>query len=69
MPCPSPEDGNNTIAVDTSIEYVFEDIYTYECNDGYEYNGEVNSTCQSNSTWSLSPPQCTGRFSAAILTS
>ena len=58
-PCGSPTNGEETVAVDTSISYVFGDTYTYVCNNGYEYSGEVESTCQSDGTWSLSPPTCT----------
>ena len=60
MQCASPTDGNNTVSVDTSLTYTFGDTYTYVCISGHEYIGDANSTCQSDSTWSLSPPTCTG---------
>ena len=60
--CQALADGINTVSVDNISPYVFGDNYTYVCNDGYEYNGELVSTCQSDRTWSLSPPTCTGEI-------
>ena len=58
--CPSPLEGINTILVNTSTSYVYGDVYTYKCEGGYEFSGALQSTCQPNGTWSLSPPACTG---------
>ena len=60
MPCSSPPGGVQTVQVDTSILYVFGQTYTYVCNEGYENSGALVSTCQSDGSWSLSPPTCTG---------
>ena len=62
VPCDSPQDGVETVSVNTSISYVFGENYTYECIDGYEYSGELVSTCQSDGNWSLPAPTCTGKL-------
>ena len=67
VPCGSPQDGMQTVPVDTSVLYVFGDNYTYECIDGYENSGELMSTCQSDRNWSLSPPACTGKIFKTVL--
>ena len=59
--CGGPADGVQTLPVDTSPSYVYGDTYTYVCNSGYEFTGSsLESTCQSDGTWSLSAPTCTG---------
>ena len=35
-----------------------DDIATFTCNTGYELVGEQTITCQTNGTWSNSPPVC-----------
>ena len=36
------------------------DIATYFCDDGYDLIGNDTITCQSNGSWSGSPPTCQG---------
>ena len=60
VPCNSPVDGVNTAPVDTTVTYMHPNTYTYLCANGYENNGDVTSTCQADSTWSLAAPNCTG---------
>uniref|UniRef100_F7AGV3 Uncharacterized protein n=1 Tax=Ciona intestinalis TaxID=7719 RepID=F7AGV3_CIOIN len=37
----------------------FEDEVSFQCNTGYELNGENVITCQSDGSWSSQPPTCT----------
>ena len=67
VPCNSPTNGEQAVSVDTALTFSFGDNYTYVCNDGYEYSGELVSACQSDGNWSLSPPTCTGKFSYLFL--
>ena len=60
--CQNLEDGTNTASVDNTSPYVFGDNYAYVCNEGYEYSGELVSTCQSDGNWSLPAPTCTGEI-------
>ena len=36
----------------------FGGVATYTCNTGYDLTGAVNRSCQSDGTWSDSPPTC-----------
>ena len=60
--CAALEDGTNTVSVDNTSPYEFGNTYTYVCNEGYEYSGELVSTCQSDRTWSLVAPTCAGKI-------
>ena len=58
--CDSPQEGYNTIAVNTTEVFAFHDIYTYTCLDGYETDEPLTVVCLTNGTWSSHPPECTG---------
>ena len=60
--CPALVNGSNTEPVNNSSPYVYQDTYTYICTDGYEYSGDLVTTCTAAGTWSLSPPSCNGMF-------
>ena len=39
----------------------FNSVATYECNEGFEFNGASVRTCQSDEQWSGSEPFCEGK--------
>ena len=46
---------------------LFEDTFHYVCHDGFEIEGEVNSTnrvisCSANGNWNASVPNCTRKL-------
>ena len=51
---PNPADG----LVDLSDGTVFESVAGYSCNPGFQLEGTVTRTCQSNGRWSDSEPTC-----------
>ncbi|XP_019618629.1 PREDICTED: sushi, von Willebrand factor type A, EGF and pentraxin domain-containing protein 1-like [Branchiostoma belcheri] len=53
--CPalsSPTDGS------FSGGFLYEDVVTFTCNEGYELSGTQTVTCQADMTWSSSEPTC-----------
>ena len=58
--CPIPGSGINTEPVPSSLNNsVIGTNYTYECLDcKYLPPADLFTECQSNGTWSLSPPTC-----------
>ena len=56
--CPTPLAGINTESV-PNVTYTYSDTYMYECIDGYLFDGNMQSNCTENGTWSLDPPHCT----------
>ena len=57
--CNPPANGVNTEPV---IEAQTEcgKNYTYYCKYGYETNNSTTATCQTDGSWSISPPTCEG---------
>ena len=55
-----PANGNVT----THPGHTFESTATYNCNDGYELDGQSTRTCLSTCHWSGSKPTCklVGKF-------
>lgn len=59
----APENGINTVPVASDYTASFNEVYMYQCDEGYELNGCLNTTCLKDATWSLTvPPTCTGKF-------
>ena len=59
MPCASlsdPENGNVTCPSNTSV---FQDTCTYYCNRGYQLEGNRQTKCNADGTWSSKPVTCT----------
>ena len=57
--CPSlsdPENGNVTCPSNTSL---FQKTCTYYCNHGYQLEGNRQTRCDANGTWSSKPVICT----------
>ena len=51
-----PENGNVTCTSSTSV---FQDTCTYYCNNGYQLEGNRQSSCTADGTWSSEPVTCT----------
>ena len=62
--CQVPANGVNTIEVDESRNYVYNDEHKYECSIGYTTLDDLDSRCQANGTWSISTPTCYGDATA-----
>ena len=62
LACDAPTYENNIKAVDSSFQFRRGQLYTYECNEGYETADDVVTTCNADGTWTLekSLPSCTG---------
>ena len=60
--CAAPDDGIHTLEVDKELykDNSIGDKFIYECQHGFGTNDSVESVCQSNNKWSISPPNCTG---------
>ena len=59
VPCVSlsdPENGNVTCPSSTSV---FQDTCTYYCNRGYRLEGNKQTRCRADGTWSSEPVTCT----------
>ena len=59
VPCVSlsdPENGNVTCSSNTSV---FQDTCTYYCNRGYQLEGNKQTRCRADGTWSSEPVTCT----------
>ena len=59
VPCVSlsdPENGNVTCPSNTSV---FQDTCTYYCNRGYQLEGNRQTRCSADGTWSSEPVTCT----------
>ena len=59
VPCVSlsdPENGNVTCPSNTSV---FQDTCTYYCNRGYQLEGDRQTSCNADGTWSSEPVTCT----------
>ena len=59
VPCVSlsdPENGNVTCPSNTSV---FQDTCTYYCNRGYQLEGNRQTRCNADGTWSSEPVTCT----------
>ena len=59
VPCVSlsdPENGNVTCPSNTSV---FQDTCTYYCNHGYQLEGNRQTRCSADGTWSSEPVTCT----------
>ena len=59
VPCVSlsdPENGNVTCPSNTSV---FQDTCTYYCNHGYQLEGNRQTRCNADGTWSSEPVTCT----------
>ena len=55
VPCASlsdPENGNVTCSSNTSV---FQDTCTYYCNHGYQLEGNIQTKCRADGTWSSEP--------------
>lgn len=50
----NPANGN----VDITSGTTFGEIATYSCNPGFVRNGAVTTECQSDGSWSNTPPSC-----------
>ena len=58
VPCVSlsdPENGNVTCPSNTSV---FQDTCTYYCNRGYQLEGNRQTRCSADGTWSSEPVTC-----------
>ena len=58
-PCISlsdPENGNMTCSTSMSV---LPDICTYYCNQGYQLEGNRQTRCRADGTWSSEPVTCT----------
>ena len=51
-----PENGNVTCPSNTSV---FQDTCTYYCNRGYQLEGNRQTKCTADGTWSSEPVTCT----------
>ena len=51
-----PENGNVTCPSNTSV---FQDTCTYYCNRGYQLEGNRQTRCNADGTWSSEPVTCT----------
>ena len=51
-----PENGNVTCPSNTSV---FRDTCTYYCNRGYQLDGNRQTRCRADGTWSSEPVTCT----------
>ena len=59
VPCASlsdPENGNVTCPSNTSV---FQDTCTYYCNRGHQLEGNRQTRCNADGTWSSEPATCT----------
>ena len=59
VPCGNlsdPENGNVTCSSTTSV---FQDTCTYYCNRGYQLEGNRQTRCRADGTWSSEPVTCT----------
>ncbi|XP_072114251.1 sushi, von Willebrand factor type A, EGF and pentraxin domain-containing protein 1 [Mobula birostris] len=50
---PSPDNGNVT-----GLNYTFQSLANYSCNNGYLIKGDWTRTCLANGSWSGETPQC-----------
>ena len=51
----------------TESVYLVGDTYTYECNDGFVYHGDLSVTCNSGGEWSTAAPDCVGKIHICYL--
>ncbi|XP_029470754.1 sushi, von Willebrand factor type A, EGF and pentraxin domain-containing protein 1 [Rhinatrema bivittatum] len=54
--CGKPEPLQHGILLGT--RYLYKDAILYQCNTGYELQGEAEQTCQHNKLWSGKKPEC-----------
>ncbi|XP_076821867.1 sushi, von Willebrand factor type A, EGF and pentraxin domain-containing protein 1-like isoform X1 [Clavelina lepadiformis] len=38
--------------------YIFEEEITYSCNEGFDLEGAIRSSCQASGSWNNDPPNC-----------
>ena len=62
MNCGSPPNGVYTLAVDPSIIISFPNSHSYACVEGYEHNGSMVITCQSDGSFDRLPPSCSRTY-------
>ncbi len=63
--CDTPTGGPNSHVTGGATEFVFTDVVTYACNNGYVTDGgDETRTCEADRTWSGSPLSCTCRYTA-----
>ena len=67
--CPALEDGRKTVQIPAEIAQPQKVGYTYryECLAGYETSHPTESICLSAGDWSISAPNCSGRYLALKL--
>ena len=56
--CGAPEDGTNTVAVNSTISLTYGQTYEYTCLPGYTTYDIVETECLANRTFSSPPPTC-----------
>ena len=59
--CKAPKNGFGTILVDPEVSAVFGEEYSYTCVFGYTTEDKLTVKCVADDTWSLPPPNCTGK--------
>ena len=53
MACGPLPSGTNTEKPDNTVEFLYGEMYTYTCLEGYEPDGTMDSSCLADNTWSL----------------
>ena len=63
--CTAPSAGNETELPDAAIGYAVGDTFTYVCNSGYSYDGDMADltiTCGAGGVWPDTSPVCGGKI-------
>ena len=58
LECTKLEPPCNGLLVDAPMNPKPGDVVTYDCQDGFELEGEKNRTCQDDYTWDGNSPCC-----------
>ena len=65
--CSSPPNGINTVQLSSDLTYNVGENVSYSCKEGYEYNGQMVTSCLTNGNWSSHPSNCTSKINDFVL--